>query len=410
MTSHEHALQPRHTLLAALAVLALALLSYSGRVVAQDVPPAPSPPVPAPPPPEPAPPPPEPTPPPEPEVNTYLNTVLVSNGVIPAPTIDANLVNPWGMALAPDGPWWIANNATQTATVYNGIGRKLPDLANLPGGTNGPANPTGLVFSGGQDFVVSNGILTAPARFIFAGMNGTLIGWSPDVDPANAIVTYDDAEGGAVYTGLTLAFNGTANFLYAADFANNKVDVFDGTFQKVTLPGAFTDPSLPPDYAPFGIQAVLTSSGQTEIYVTYAQREPDTAEETPGAGLGIVNVFDTQGNLLRALIPAGGNLNAPWGVALAPGNFGIFGGLVLIGNFGDGTINAFDPNTGAFMDTLRDQAGQPIVIEGLWAIAFGNAQRQQPSNTLFYTAGAAGETAGVFGRIDPPRTIQVPLP
>lgn len=149
MNSHERALQPRHTLLAAIALLALTLLCYSGRATAQDVPPVPGPPIPAPPPP------PEPSPPPapEPEVNTYLNTVLVSNGVVPAPTTDSNLVNPWGMALAPDGPWWIANNGSQTATVYNGIGRKLPDLANLPGGTNGPANATGLVFSGGQDFV-----------------------------------------------------------------------------------------------------------------------------------------------------------------------------------------------------------------------------------------------------------------
>lgn len=401
MNSRKPLLQPWSCLVTATAVLA-ALFAISGeRASAQDVPPAPpAPPIPVPPTPPPA---------PEPVQNIYTITPLVSNGAAASTTLDANLVNPWGIALAPDGPWWVVNNATQTVTVYNGAGVKQPPIVNLPSGANGPSNATGLVFSGTQEFVVSNGVVSAPARFIFAGEGGVLLGWSSDVDFANAIVAYDDGAGGAVYTGLALVTDGITSSLYAADFHNNKVDVFDGAFQKVTVPGGFADPALPEGYAPFGIHT-LPLGGQFVIAVAYAQRADDTNDPLRAPGAGIVSLFDTQGVLLRTLVPKGGALNAPWGIALAPRNFGALSDLLLIGNFGDGIVNAFDPDTGEFVDSIRDAANQPIATENLRAIAFGNATRQQPSNTLFFTAGVGGETAGVFGRIDPPRSFPLPLP
>jgi len=372
----------------AVALLAV-LLSYSGYLRAQNYEPAP-----------PAPPP-APTPPPTQTTNTYTATILVSNGAVAAVNTDTNLVNPWGIALGPSTPMWVANNATSTSTLYDGDGVPQPIIVNLPGGANGPAGATGLVFNGTQDFAINNGVAAAPALFIFDGEGGTVLAWSPNVDPANAIVMHDDGEGGAVYKGLAIAEANGANFLYATDFNNAKVDVFDGAFQKVPAPGGFVDPQLPEGYAPFGIQA-LPLNGQTVLFVTYAQRAPDGVTEVPGAGVGIVNVFDTQGTLLQRFVSPGGNLNAPWGVALAPADFGAFSNLVLIGNFGDGTINAYDPTTGAFVDTLRDTTGEPIVNEGLWGMAFGNGVMNQPTNTLYFAAGIANQTAGVYGRIDPP--------
>lgn len=382
-------ISPVRRSIGAVALVAV-LLSYSSYLRAQNYEPAP-----------PAPPP-APTPPAAPATpNTYTATILVSNGAVAALSMDVNLVNPWGIALGPSTPMWVANNATSTSTLYDGDGVPQQLVVNLPGGTNGPAGATGLVFNGTQDFAINNGVAAAAALFIFDGEGGTVLAWSPNVDPANAIVVYDDGAGGAVYKGLAIAADNGANFLYATDFHNGKVDVFDGAFQKVAAPGGFVDPQLPAGYAPFGIQA-LPRNGQTVICVTYAQHAPDSDEDVPGPGLGIVNVFDTQGTLLQRLVPAGGNLNAPWGVALAPADFGALSNLLLIGNFGDGTINAYDPNTGAFVDTLRDSTGQPIVIEGLWGMAFGNGAMNQPTNTLYFAAGIADETAGVYGRIDPP--------
>jgi len=375
---------------AAMATLLAALCGYAGSASGQDYGPIP-----------PYPPMPIPTPAPGPPATpaAFAETVLVSNGAVSGTAVDANLINPWGVARAPDGPMWVANNATQTATVYDGAGNKLPPVVNLPGGTNGPAAATGLVFNGTEDFVVGNGTASGAAPFIFAGEGGTLLAWSPAVDAANAIIVHDDGAGGAVYKGLALAGNGGTNFLYATDFHNGKVDMFDAQFQKVAAPGGFTDPVLPPGYAPFGIQA-LEVGGQTVIVVTYAQRATDSDEDVPGAGLGLVNVFDIQGVLLRHLVPVGGNLNAPWGVALAPASFGSLASTVLIGNFGDGIINAYDPLSGAFVGTIKDASGQPLVNEGLWGLAFGNDTNSQPATTLYFTAGIADEAAGLYGRID----------
>jgi uncharacterized protein (TIGR03118 family) len=328
-------------------------------------------------------------------------TPLVSNGAVTATVTDPNLVNPWGIALAPGLPVWVANNATQTSTAYDPAGT-LQITVSLPATARGPAAPTGLVFNGTADFVMSNAMASAPAQFIMAGESGALLAWSLDVDPANALIVYDDGAAGAVYKGLAIANNGSVNQLYAADFHNGKVDVFDGQFQKIAVTGGFIDPQLPEGYAPFGIQAV-TLGGIPMIIVTYAQHTADNMdEEVPGPGLGIVDVFDPNGSLLRRLVSPGAQANAPWGIALAPATFGSLGNLLLVGNFGDGVINAFDPNSGAFVDTVKDASGMPIVNEGLWGLAFAVDANNQPTPTLYFAAGIASEAAGLFGRIDTP--------
>jgi uncharacterized protein (TIGR03118 family) len=338
-------------------------------------------------------------PPPPPAASAYSASSLVSDGSVAATTTDANLKNPWGLVFAPNAPAWIANNATQTSTLYDGTGTKLATVVNLPAGINGAADATGIVFNNTTGFTVSNGTTTAASRFIFNGEGGTILGWSPTVDATNAIIAYDDGAGGAIYKGLAIASDGTATFLYATDFNNNKVDVFDKDFQKVTVTGGFTDPTLPAGYAPFGIQTLLIG-GQTTIFVTYAQRVAGSNDNANGAGLGIVNAFDQQGRIVNHVVSTGAQLNAPWGLALAPDNFGTLSGKLLVGNFGDGVINGFDPTTGAFVDSIKNSAGQPIANAGLWAIAFGNGARNQPATTLYFTAGIANEAAGLYGRID----------
>jgi uncharacterized protein (TIGR03118 family) len=324
---------------------------------------------------------------------------LVSDGAVTAATTDAHLVNPWGIVFAPGAPVWVANNATQSATLYDGTGRQQALVVTIPAGLNGDANATGIVFNSTTDFVIGNGTTSAVARFIFDGEGGTITAWSPTVDLNNAFIGYDDGAGGAVYKGLAIASDAGANFLYATDFHNNKVDVFDKDFKKVTVTGGFTDSTLPAGYGPFGIQA-LQVGGQTLIYVSYAQHQTGSDDDAAGAGLGLVNVFDTQGRLQSHLIPVGGKLNAPWGMALAPDTFGTLAGALLVGNFGDGVINGYDPTTGAFVATVSDSTGQPIASPGLWGIAFGNGARNQPAGTLYFAAGIGGETGGLYGRID----------
>jgi len=386
----------------AAAVLALLLTSCGGSDN-NDAAPTPTPtPTPAPTPtPTPTPTPaPTPTPTPTPTpVSAFTMSSLVSDGAVPAARTDPNLKNPWGIVFAPNAPVWVANNGTATATLYDGTGTVLPLVVTLPAGINGPPNATGIVANGSTDFVISNGTASAPARFIFDGEGGTIIGWAPTVNPTTGIIAYDDGAGGANYKGLAIASNGTNNFLYATDFRNGKVDVFNGQFQKITVTGGFTDANLPAGYAPFGIQT-LTINGTTSIFVTYAQKQATADESMNGPGLGLVNVFDVSGTLQTRLIPAGTQLNAPWGLALAPAGFGDFSNMLLVGNFGDGVINAFNPTTGVFVGTIADANGQPIVNPGLWGIAFGNGARNQPTTTLYFAAGIGGEAAGLYGRID----------
>jgi uncharacterized protein (TIGR03118 family) len=240
--------------------------------------------------------------------------------------------------------------------------------------------------------VTQNGV-TGASPFIFVGEAGTVSGWSPSVNRTNAVIAVD-TNGTAVYKGLAIGAFAGANYLYAADFRNNRIDVYNASFQKATLPGGFVDPNLPAGYGPFGIQAI-----GDRVYVAYAQRETSGNDEVKGAGLGVVDVYDMGGTFLHRLA-AGGALNAPWGLAMAPANFGDFSNAILVGNFGDGKINAYNPSTGAFIGTLSKSDHTPIVIDGLWGIAFGNGVNNQPTNTLFYTAGPSDEAHGIYGRID----------
>jgi uncharacterized protein (TIGR03118 family) len=324
-------------------------------------------------------------------------------------TVDTNLVNPWGIAFGP-GPVWVANNHSQTSTLYDGTGAPQPVggplIVNLPAGAGGATfDPTGIVFNPTADFVVSAGGKSAAALFIYVGEGGMLAGWSKDVDVGNAVVMYTDS-GGAVYKGLTLANNGAGNLLYVADFHNNKVDVFNATFTKQPSSATsfpFKDPALPTGYAPFGIQALKTGAGGTvQIYVAYAkQKAPDNHDNVNGAGLGLIDIYDANGMLLKTLVMPGGALNAPWGMALAPADFGTLSNVLLVSNFGDGKINGYDASNGQFMGTLSTANGA-FASPGLWGIAFGNDAANQPHNTLFFAAGPNDEVNGSYGRIDLP--------
>jgi uncharacterized protein (TIGR03118 family) len=286
--------------------------------------------------------------------------------------------------------------------LYDGNGTFSPQpdrlVVTVPGPGGSPGNPTGIVYSGGMDFVVTNGTTSAPARFIFATEQGTIAGWAPQVDVANAIQVHpkNNAVADDVYTGLALSGDGTTHLLYACDFKHQEIDVFDGNFELVHVAGGFVDPNLPKTYSPFGIQAI-----GGDLYVTYAkQEEPGGGEEQPGPHKGFVNVFDPTGHLLYR-VASRGTLNAPWGIALAPPSFGRFGGALLVGNLGDGTINAFSPRPGGrFLGRLRDANGELIHIDGLWGIQFGNGVLAQKTNSLFFAAGPNDEADGAYGVID----------
>jgi len=216
----------------------------------------------------------------------------------------------------------------------------------------------------------------------------------------NTVTAYDDGAGGAIYKGLAIGEDSSGNkFLYASDFHNAKVDVFNGSFTKVAAAGGFVDASVPAGYAPFGIQNIPAGDGSARIYVAYAKQDSDRRDEVDGAGFGYLAVFDASGTLIKHLA-SGGALNAPWGIAMAPSNFGALSGELLVGNFGDGAINAYDPATGTSQGAMMLRSGGPVQIAGLWGIAFGNGLNSQPTNTLFYAAGANGEADGVYGRID----------
>jgi uncharacterized protein (TIGR03118 family) len=334
-------------------------------------------------------------------VTGFTSTPLVSGFAgTAALTTDANLTNPRGIAFAPNTPAQVLGSRMSSA--YDGNGKIVAPklLARIAGAG---ANPTAIVANTTSGFIIAGSGVSGPAEFIYASKSGAIGGWSKAVDRGNAAVLFAD-RGGAVYMGVALASTGSGNFLYATDFRNNKIDVFDASFIRQTPSSArfaFADPTLPAGYAPFGIQALQNRAARaTQIFVTYArQLEPDRSDPAIGAGLGLMNVFDTNGNLLRRLVPEGAALNAPWGIALAPADFGTLSRALLIGNHGDGKINAYDPVNGTFRGTVSDTDAKPIVSRGLWGIAFGNDSNDQPHNTLFFTAGT-DEADGAYGRID----------
>jgi uncharacterized protein (TIGR03118 family) len=325
----------------------------------------------------------------------YLQTNLVSDLPGVAKTTDANLKNPWGIAASSSSPFWVADNATGVSTLYNGSGVPQSLVVTVPTPASGtpPSAPTGIVFNGTTSFVVSSGSNSGAALFLFDTEDGTISGWNPNVDATHAIREVDNSATGAVYKGLALGSNASGNLLFAANFNAGTIDVYDTNFHKVTM--TFNDPTLPAGFAPFGIRNIGGN-----LYVTYAKQDTDKHDDVAGPGNGFIDVFDTNGNLVRRLV-SGGVLNSPWGLALAPSNFGVFSNDLIVGNFGDGLINAFDPTTGASLGQVIDVHGNAVHIDGLWGLSFGNGGNAGSTNTLFFTAGINGERNGLFGSLQP---------
>jgi uncharacterized protein (TIGR03118 family) len=263
--------------------------------------------------------------------NSYHQRNLVSNGGVPAEHVDSDLINAWGIAASAAGPWWVNAADAGKSLLYNSQGIKNSLVVAVAGA------PTGIVFNGGASFVLPS---AGAARFLFASEDGTISAWSPSLVPnTQAVVVVDNSAAGASYKGLAIDSTTAGTRLYAANFHDARVDVFDGGFAPVTVAGAFTDPSLPAGYAPFGIQTLAGS-----VFVAYAKQDAAGEDEVAGEGLGVIDKYDLSGRLL-ARVATGGALNAPWGMALAPAGFGRFSGKLLVGNFGNGRINVFDPVT-----------------------------------------------------------------
>jgi uncharacterized protein (TIGR03118 family) len=346
--------------------------------------------------------------------NAYVVTPLVSDLPGQAPVTDPNLKNAWGVAFSPAAsPFWIADNATGLSTLYDGDGTIVPLVVTIPcpptpgQGSSCPTNaaPTGMVWnpttSATTGFLVPGTNL--PASFIWDTEDGTISAWTGGLTPPdNAVLAVDNSitptkKSGAVYKGLAVGVNVNGVFLFATNFRAGTIDVFapngSSGFKPATTEGGFTDPGIPAGFAPFGIQNI-----NGNLFVTYAKQNAQKHDDAAGLGRGFVDVFDTNGNLLRRLASRG-LLNSPWGVARASFAFGRFSGDILVGNFGDGRINVFDSD-GNFLGQLKDTSGNPISIDGLWTLTLGGGAKSS-SDTLYFTAGPNGETDGLFGTITP---------
>lgn len=318
----------------------------------------------------------------------YTKTNLVSDIPNLAKFTDPNLVNPWGIARSSTSPWWVSDNGMGVSTLYNGTGNPSSLVVKIPtpDGTETSA-PTGVVFNGGSEFNITPG---KPARFIFVTEDGTIAGWNPTVNPTNAVIKVNKP--GAVYKGVTIGDMDGSNILYAADFSGATIDVFDKDFKQMLLPdNRFVDDQIPEGFAPFNVQNI-----GGKIFVAFAKQDPKKEDEVAGPGLGFVDAFDANGNLIMRL-KHGFWLNAPWAVTMAPSNFGKFSNHLLVGNFGSGMITAYDKN-GNFHGLLKSN-GKPIKIDGLWGLGFGNGANAGPNNTLFFAAGIDDEAHGLFGTI-----------
>lgn len=317
--------------------------------------------------------------------NSFVQHNLVSDIPGLASYTDPQLVNPWGVAFSSKSPFWINDNGMGVATLYNSFGVKQGLVVTIPppAGSTGTAAPTGMVFNG-------NPANFGGSHFIFSTEDGTISAWSGGT---SATLEVDNSGLTSVYKGLATATSGGASYLYATDFRLGTIDVFDSSFSPHSFgAGTFTDPTLPSGYAPFGIQ-----NFGGNLYVTYAKQDPFKHDDVACPGCGFVDVYDSSGNLLGRLI-SGGALNSPWGMAIAPAGFGPFSGDLLVGNFGNGWINVFSP-TGTWLAALDDTGGNPIVIDGLWNISFGNGGNGGFTNVLYFTAGINKEADGLFGNL-----------
>ena len=330
---------------------------------------------------------------------SFAQTNLVSDGFVPAPTIDPNLINPWGIAHSATSPFWISDNGMGVTTVYTGAGAKVNvggfdaiTIAAPPGQTS-PASPTGDVFNiAGSGFNVTSGGHTGSSVFIFATEDGTISGWNPKVNAASSVLAVDNSQGGtgAVYKGLAIAQTEDGTFLYAANFRNGTVDVFDQNFKQVD---SFTDPKVPAGYAPFNVQVL-----DGHLFVTFALQDAAKHDDVAGAGHGFVDEFDLEGHMIQR-VASGGVLDSPWGLAIAPPGFGEFANDLLVGNFGDGTINVFNPKNDHFLGKLEGANGTPITIGDLWALVPGTGAAGSDPNKIYFTAGVKNEAHGLFGSL-----------
>jgi uncharacterized protein (TIGR03118 family) len=321
----------------------------------------------------------------------YVVHPLVSNTASEAGNPpDPHLVNAWGLAAGPGTPWWVNDNGKGLSTLYNADGTKRSLEVSVGDG------PTGLVFNDTTGFALKNG---SQALFLFDGEDGVIRAWNGSAGTV-AEVEKDLSGEGAVFKGLAISQTSAGPRIYATDFHNRQVDVFDGSWTQIKSPFAFIDPTIPSDYGPFGIQAI-----GSRIYVTYAKTQQGSDDEAHGQGLGFVDAFDAATGILVSKVAIHGQLNAPWGLAWAPATFGRFGGDLLVGNFGDGNINAYKPTLGGALfipqGQLRTTDGRIIAIDGLWALEFGNGNliNNGPTDTLFFTAGPDDESNGLFGNI-----------
>ncbi len=338
---------------------------------------------------------------------SYLQTNLVSDIPGLAAHTDPNLRNPWGTSVGPGSPIWVSDNAAGVTTLYDGAGNARPLVVTIPAAPSAGAaavgTPTGQAFNtfdpGSSDFVISKAGASGPGFFLFATEDGTIEGWNPNVDPARAVIAVDrstatDSAGdvGAAYKGLALVTTPAGKFLYASNFRFGTVDVFDSHFDLVN---SFTDPTVPAGFAPFGIHNI-----GGKLFVTFAKQDAEKHDDVSRPGNGFVDVFSPNGDLLQRFVSRG-KLDSPWAVTLAPSTFGAFGGDILVGNFGDGRINAYDPSTGEHVGQLSSPVGGPITIAGLWGLRFAPATPGAGPNTLFFTAGINHEADGLFGEITP---------
>jgi uncharacterized protein (TIGR03118 family) len=336
----------------------------------------------------------------------YVQTNIVSDVASDHPTLmDDDLKNSWGIAFFPGGPFWINDNATGLSTLYTGAGTKVPLRVTIPPPSNAPGTtsaPTGIVWNGNPlAFQITANKTTQSALFIFATEDGTISAWNGNSGTSAQLVKDEsDPTNGAVYKGLAPGVNSAKGpLLFATNFRSGKIDVFDGTFAPVALGsptglgGSFTDPNLPAGYAPFGIANI-----HGDLFVSYALQNGAKHDDVAGAGHGYVDIFDTDGNLIHRFASKG-HLDSPWGIAPASFNFGQFSGAILVGDFGDGAINAYD-NEGKFLGQLEDTSGKALKIDGLWGLSFGGAAASSP-DALYFTAGPNGEKDGLFGSLTP---------
>jgi uncharacterized protein (TIGR03118 family) len=317
----------------------------------------------------------------------FTVNALVSDQPGVAPVTDPDLVNPWGLTSSAGSPWWVSDNGTNKSTLYNGAGAKQGLIVSVAGG------PTGTVFNPTAGFALPTG---GKALFLFDGEDGIVRGWN-GAQGTTAIVVKDRSGVDAIYKGLAIADTPNGPRLYAADFHNARIDVFDSGFGLVPNSG-FEDPSLPAGFAPFNVQVL---GGR--VFVAYAKQDADAEDEIAGQGRGRVDVYDLAGNLLGG-ITGHGQLNAPWGLAIAPASFGSLAGDLLVGNFGDGQINAFtetSPGHFVHVSELRGADNRPLAIDGLWALQVSQGGNNGTAGQLFFTAGPDDESHGLFGTIAP---------